>query len=201
MLKTDMVATEKDIGLEQLLNKQDSLVTVAGSLEEFYALEETKADFVNGYIYIQMGASVTHEFIFVELLTQLNSFVKSQQLGKVFGSRLAVGLSSGYHPEPDIFFVAKNNPGKYGNDRFNGIPDLVIEIISPSTRKFDLEEKRPLYQQNRVPEIYFVDFDKKVVIIDVLEIRGYDSQTLSHGNFSSKTLLGLTWEIEKMYLP
>jgi Uma2 family endonuclease len=187
--------------LEQLLNKHDSLITVAGSLEEFYALEETKADFVKGYIHIQMGASVTHELIFVELITQLNLFVKSHQLGKVFGSRLSVGISGDYHPEPDIFFVAKSNAGKYGNDGFNGIPDVVIEIISPSTRKLDLEEKRPLYQQSLVPEIYFIDFEEKVVIIDVLEKGDYVSHTLHSGTFASRILSGLAWEIEKMYLP
>lgn len=196
-----MIVAEKDIGLERLLNKHDSLITVAGSLDEFYALEETKADFVNGYIHIQMGASVVHEQIFVELITQLNLFVKKDQLGKVFGSRLSVGLSSSYHPEPDIFFVGKNNGGKYANDRFNGTPDLVIEIISPSTRKLDLEEKRPLYQNNLVPEIYFIDFDHKVVIIDLLEDGKYVSYTLKTGTFASKVLAGLEWEIEKMYLP
>jgi Uma2 family endonuclease len=196
-----MRVAERDIGLEQLLNKQDSLITVAGNLEEFYALEETKADFVNGYIHIQMGASVTHERIFSKIFLQLGLFVNQHQLGEVFGSRLSVGISDNYHPEPDIFFVAKNNPGKYANDRFNGIPDLVMEIISSSTRKFDLEEKRPLYQQSRVPEIYFIDFDKRVVIIDLLEKTGYVSHTLNTGRFSSKVLTGLEWEIEKMYLP
>jgi Uma2 family endonuclease len=196
-----MIVAEKDIGLERLLNKQDSLITVAGSLDEFYALEETKADFVNGFIHIQMGASVIHEQIFVELITQLNLFVKKDQLGKVFGSRLSVGLSSSYHPEPDIFFVADTNVGKYTNDRFNGTPDLVIEIISPSTRKLDLEEKRPLYQNNLVPEIYFIDFDNKVVIIDLLQDGKYVSYTLKTGTFASKALAGLEWEIEKMYLP
>lgn len=196
-----MIVAEKDIGLERLLNKHDSLITVAGSLDEFYALEETKADFVNGFIHIQMGASVIHEQIFVELITQLNLFVKKDQLGKVFGSRLSVGLSSSYHPEPDIFFVANKNSGKYANDRFNGTPDLVIEIISPSTRKLDLEEKRPLYQNNLVPEIYFIDFDNKVVIIDLLEDGKYASYTLKTGTFTSKVLAGLEWVIEKMYLP
>ena len=91
--------------------------------------------------------------------------------------------------------------GKFSNDRFNGIPDLVMEIISPSTRKLDLEEKRPLYQKNRVPEIYFIDFDKKVVIVDLLETVGYVSYTLHIGKFASRVLPGLEWEIEKMYLP
>ncbi|NOS93921.1 MAG: Uma2 family endonuclease [Cyclobacteriaceae bacterium] len=196
-----MIVAEKDIGLERLLNKHDSLITVAGSLDEFYALEETKADFVNGFIHIQMGASVIHERIFSKIFLQLGLFVNQKLLGEIFGSRLSVGLSSSYHPEPDIFFVANKNSGKYANDRFNGTPDLVIEIISPSTRKLDLEEKRPLYQNNLVPEIYFIDFDNKVVIIDLFEDDKYVSFTLRTGKFASKVLAGLEWEIEKMYLP
>jgi Uma2 family endonuclease len=196
-----MMVAEKDIGLEQLLSKQDSLITVVGGLEGFYALEETKADFVNGYIHIQMGASVIHERVFSKIFLQLGLFVNQNQLGEIFGSRLSVGISGDYHPEPDIFFVAKSNAGKYGNDGFNGIPDVVIEIISPSTRKLDLEEKRPLYQQSLVPEIYFIDFEEKVVIIDVLEKGDYVSHTLHSGTFASRILSGLAWEIEKMYLP
>jgi Uma2 family endonuclease len=196
-----MMVAEKDIGLEQLLSKQDSLITVVGGLEGFYALEETKADFVNGYIHIQMGASVIHERVFSKIFLQLGLFVNQNQLGEIFGSRLSVGISGDYHPEPDIFFVAKYNTGKYANDRFNGIPDLVIEIISPSTRKLDLEEKRPLYQKSLVPEIYFIDFDKKVVFIDLLEKTEYLSYSMHIGKFASRVLTGLEWEIEKMYLP
>ena len=194
-----MVAAEKETGLEQLLKKRDTLITMAGTLEEFQALGETKADFIGGYIYIQMGASVTHERLFSKIFLHLGMFVAQDQLGEVFGSRLSVGITKDYHPEPDIFFVSKDNPGQYANDRFDGIPDLVIEIISPSTRKLDLDEKRPLYQQNRVPEVYFVDVAKKLVMIDVLEDGAYVSLSLRDGTFASRALPGLTWEIEKMY--
>lgn len=172
---------------------------VPGSLQEFYALGEQKADFIQGYIYIQMGASVTHERLYSKIFLQLGLFIVQNQLGEIFGSRLAVGITDQYHPEPDVFFVNKDNPGKYVNDRFDGIPDLVVEILSPSTRKLDLEEKRPLYQQNRVPEMYFVDFAKKIVTIDLLENGEYVSLSLREGVFSSRVLPGLVWEIEKMH--
>ncbi|MCU0354435.1 MAG: Uma2 family endonuclease [Cytophagales bacterium] len=194
-----MVVAEKEIGLEHLLKKRDTLIIVAGSLEEFYALGEQKADFIQGYIYIQMGASVTHERLYSKIFLQLGLFIVQNQLGEIFGSRLSVGITDDYHPEPDIFFVGKDNPGKYVNDRFDGIPDLVIEIISPSTRKLDLDEKRPLYQKHRVPEVYFVDAAKKLVMIDVLEDGDYVSLSLRDGTFASRVLPGLTWEIEKMY--
>ncbi len=196
-----MILTEKDIGLDQLLKKRDTLLTVAGSLEEFYALEEVKADFVQGYIYIQMGASVTHERIFSRIFLQLGLFVAQHQLGEVFGSRLSIGMTADYHPEPDIFFVKKDNSGTYANDRFDGVPDLVIEIISPSTRKLDLDEKRVLYQQSRVPEVYFVDFAKKLILADILEEGEYVSLSLREGTLTSRVLPGLVWEVEKMYQP
>jgi Uma2 family endonuclease len=154
------IVEDEILDLNQLRRQGELLISFPGTLEEFYSLGEVKGDFIEDIIHVHMGATVRHEAVFMELATLLNIFVKTHQFGKTFGSNLAIGISKNYHPEPDIFFVHKDNPGTFANDRFDGIPDLVIEILSKSTRKLDLEEKRTLYQQNRVPELYFVDLRK-----------------------------------------
>ncbi len=164
--------------LGEILRKEEYLITLEGDLKRFYSLEEVKADYIQGQIFIQMSASIKHEEIFVELLTQLAFLAKSTKMGKVFGSRAAIAIDPDYHPEPDIFFVSKDNPGTYQANYFEGIPDLVIEIVSSSTRKLDLEQKRPLYQKYGVPEIYMIDFLKEKIYVDLKQEDQYQSQIL-----------------------
>lgn len=185
--------------LEEIISKEEYLVSFVGTLKQFQALNEVKADYIQDYIYVQMAASVTHEEIFSNLFFELNRYVRTHQLGKVLGSRFAVAIGPDYQPEPDIVFISKENPGIFSEMVFTGVPDLIVEIISRSTRKLDMETKRGLYQQYKVPELYFVDFTNKQVYIDVMKDSRYETFTLQNGLFESRILPGFVWQVEKMY--
>lgn len=64
---------------------------------------------------------------------------------------------------PDLVVVCDNN--KIKNSRILGTPDLVIEIISPSTAKVDRMDKRLAYQQAEVKEYWIVDPANELVEI------------------------------------
>ncbi len=83
-------------------------------------------------------------------------------------------------------------------DRIVGVPDLVIEILSPSTRRIDLVDKRQLYRQYGVPELYFIDYVNDQVVVDCLKDGEYETFTRQTGSFESHVLPGLAWDVAQL---
>ena len=75
--------------------------------------------------------------------------------------------------QPDIIVVLKDNK-IITHSKINGSPDLVVEILSPSTSKRDKGLKKELYEQNGVPEYWVVDPDEQAVRKFTLSGNSYD---------------------------
>ena len=65
--------------------------------------------------------------------------------------------------QPDILFIAKEHENLVTEKNISGAPDLVIEILSPSTGYYDLIEKKELYAKHGVQEYWIVDPKKEWV--------------------------------------
>lgn len=126
---------------------------------------------------------------FRDLLTEMHLFVRQHDLGEVLGSRYTVVLGN-HRFEPDIVFISINNPGKFTELEFIGTPDLVVEILSKTTRDYDLNTKRRIYQQHRIPEIVFIDLPQQHVVIDFLEAGKYRTRRSSRKKIISKVPRG-----------
>jgi len=79
--------------------------------------------------------------------------------GEVLTAPCAVLLSERDVPEPDVLYLLPEHLDRIGVRYIEGTPDLVVEVSSPSTRRFDLLRKRRLYERFGVPEYWFVDLD------------------------------------------
>ena len=78
--------------------------------------------------------------------------------------------------EPDVTVVC--DPSKLDNTGCKGAPDLVMEILSPSTQRHDKLTKFNLYQRAGVREYWIVDADSKSVQVFVLENDHYIAKDL-----------------------
>jgi Uma2 family endonuclease len=75
-------------------------------------------------------------------------------------------------------------------DQFEGAPDFVTEILSPSNWREDMEEKRPAYQQAGVRELWFVDPEEQQITVDRRRGRKYVTTTITTRQLSSTVLQG-----------
>jgi len=124
--------------------------------------ENQKADLINGVIYMATPATLEHEDEFGFVLMIVRGFVRRKKLGFVFGSRAAMQLSDENAPEPDLMFISKERLAKAKGKAFLGAADLVIELISPSSRWLDLGEKKELYAKFGVREYWVIDLFRQV---------------------------------------
>lgn len=117
------------------------------TLEEYEALpENVRAEVFDGQIYYTAGPPQVHQSVLLELCTLLNSYVKSRKGDcRVFPAPFDVKLSD--HPltvvQPDIMIVY--DKGKLDENRCNGAPDFIIEIVSPGLPAAQM--MMPFYQR------------------------------------------------------
>ena len=99
-----------------------------------------------------------HQRVSIRLATALHAFVQQHRLGEVLAAPFDVILSDHDVVEPDLLFVS-NERRAIVQDWVRGAPDLVVEILSPSTRRLDEVTKRHLYDRFGVREYWIVDLD------------------------------------------
>lgn len=119
--------------------------------------EDQKADLIDGIIHMATPPSLEHEDQFGFLFTILRSYVRRKGLGTVLGSRAAMLLSDEDAPEPDLMFISKEKLPKAKGKALIGAADLVVEIVSPSSRWIDLQKKKELYARFGIPEYWVID--------------------------------------------
>lgn len=124
---------------------------------------EIDTELVRGVVLDRMVAQYPHESLFVWLMRVMGTFVSHQKLGVVLGSRTAVKIGTNDGRLPDLLFVRADNLDIIRRDAIYGVPDLVIEIVSPNDRRSDLISLEADYCALGVPEVLFLDPKKQRV--------------------------------------
>lgn len=124
--------------------------------------EDQKADLIKGVMYMQSPPSDLHEALFAFLFPLLVNYVRHKKLGIVRGSKSAVRLSEHDGPEPDILFVSKERQHIVKHAYVDGAPDLIVEIISPSTAHIDRVKKKNQYAEFGVREYWMIDPNRQI---------------------------------------
>lgn len=141
------------------------------SLEQYEALpEDARAEVFDGQIYYMASPSQIHQSILLELSTLLNVYVKSRKGDcKVFPAPFEVKLSD--HPltivQPDIMIVCDKD--KLDENRCNGAPDFIIEIVSPGNPSDDYIRKAYYYKNYGVREYWIVDPKRRMVTVNYFD--------------------------------
>ena len=122
------------------------------------ASESKVVEWVEGEVINYMPPTMIHQDISGFLYYLLVSFTQFFKLGKVQQAPFEVKLwPDGPSREPDILFISAENLPKLDDKRFNGGPDLLIEIISPSSASEDRVRKFTQYEQAGVREYWLID--------------------------------------------
>lgn len=101
--------------------------------------------------------------------------------------------------EPDLIFVRAENLDEIGDRYIRVVPDLLVEISSPSTRRLELVGKRELYERFGVPEYWFIDLEADRVEMYVLEGAAYPAPRLLYAGdlLESTRLTGFAMAAEE----
>jgi Uma2 family endonuclease len=127
--------------------------------EDYIAAPQSahKSDLIEGVFVMASPASFQHGRIQGFLLTAFTNFVSTRNLGVVLGENMAYRLNEYNVYQPDISFLSRERLHLAGEVRVDGPPDLAVEVISPSSRRYDLVEKRIDYARFGTREYWLID--------------------------------------------
>ena len=129
--------------------------------QEFLDLpdEYRHADLIDGELYVTAPA-FRHQFIVSRLLTALVNYTDAGSERGIASIEPAVQITHNRGYMPDIAWWSHDKCAPPGEPPdVNGVPDLVVEVLSPSTRGIDSVRKRNDYPKVGVREVWFVDPD------------------------------------------
>lgn len=169
------------------------MIQVYGVTEESFdelVDEDTKAELIDGVMIVHSPASMEHDNISGFVRGLMSFYSDEKGLGLVLGPDSLVHLAPGRKCAPDVFVLPREYASAPLPTEFEGVPDLVVEVLSPSNRRYDLHEKRLIYREAGVSEIWFIDPEFRQVIADRWSPTGYTEQVVTEGRIASTALHG-----------
>jgi Uma2 family endonuclease len=171
--------------------------TIRMTIEEFRTLPESNRfeELIDGELIVSPTPKQPHQ---KQVFTAAKAIEQLADGGEVVIAPMDVYLN-GDIVEPDIFWVSGvNSKCQLGDDGYwYGAPDLVVEVLSPSTAGNDRGKKYELYQRHGVREYWLIDTDAKFIEVFVLDGDKFVRRGLfSRGAFISDVLSGKTVDVK-----
>lgn len=163
-------------------------------------------ELIQGRIVVTPPAGQAHARVEIRLARSIEEYVEQHDAGVAFGSSAGYDLPSGDTLEADVSYISAQRWAagpKSGLDEFlRMVPNLVIEVLSRSTAKRDLTEKKAIYERNGVNEYWIVDPRHNAVTVFHLGEEGFDAGIIfKSGAVRSRVLPKLHVRIEKLFEP
>ncbi len=133
--------------------------------EQFYndIDEDSKAEFINGQVIMRSPGRAEHLDASFFTTNLVGNFVLSRQLGKVYSEKCLVHCQrNDYEPDVCFFGVAKASSFT-AKQRLFPPPDLIVEILAPSTERNDRTLKLRDYARHGISEYWIIDADDRMV--------------------------------------
>ncbi|MBE3588011.1 MAG: Uma2 family endonuclease [Thermoanaerobacteraceae bacterium] len=118
--------------------------------------EDKRYELIGGKLYMVPAPSVIHQMVLENLGYILNRHVREKKQGVLLRSPIDVYLTEEDVVQPDIIFISQERRHIIGEANIKGGPDLVIEVLSPSTAAMDQTVKKELYRNHGVREVWYV---------------------------------------------
>ena len=137
------------------------------TIDDIYALPDgERAELIDGQIYYMAPPSTQHQRILNYINTEINMYIRRNKGDcEVFPAPFAVFLDKDdkNYVEPDISVICDKN--KITDRGCSGVPDWIIEIVSPGSKQMDYFMKLFKYRSAGVREYWIVDPSKEQVVV------------------------------------
>jgi Uma2 family endonuclease len=154
--------------------------TLKVSYEELLKLPDDglRHELIDGGHFMTACPVLWHQLIATRVVISLGAFAAGAGCGQVLCAPVDVVLSPHDVVEPDVIFLSREHVGRIQGKFLTEPPDLVIEILSPSTRGRDLGVKLRLYERFGVPEYWALDPAAATARVFLHGPRGYEEGML-----------------------
>ena len=148
--------------------------------------DDVHCEIINGELYMSPTPSFYHQEVSRNLGFLIHKFVKKNKLGKMVMKPQDTRLGNFNLLQPDILFIANDNKNVKIEGTVIGAPDLVVEIISPSSIRRDYHQKKDIYESHKVLEYWIVDPANQAV--EVFRLQGDKYELIAFAEKPEKTV-------------
>lgn len=165
------------------------------------APEDKRYELLDGELVMTPAPGERHQRASMLLGWKLIQFVTENRLGRVYAAPFDVVLSNTDVVQPDLLFVSNERADIVTAANVQGAPDLVVEILSPSTADRDLTFKRRLYARHGVREYWIVDSEAGNISVLLLREGEFETAgTYGAGDtLTSPTLRGFELTVDELF--
>lgn len=142
-------------------------------------------EILEGELAVTPAPNTKHQTASVNLTATLRDHIRERDLGRLFHAPVDLILEPTSILQPDLLFVSKARQSIITDRAIEGAPDLVVEILSPSTSRNDRVTKAQIYARHNVPAYWIVDPEQETLDIYLLDGSSYQLMTTLDGNTPS----------------
>ena len=152
--------------------------------------EGTLAELIDNVIYMSPTPVTNHQKVLQTIFRRLSEQIEDLDKGQVIVAPFDIYLDETSNAvQPDIVVILKSNKNQPDpNGHFHGVPNLLVEVLSPGNRDHDLVKKKNLYERFGVSEYWIVDPETKSTICYRLGGGKFEAFTSEPGNVQSPLL-------------
>ena len=163
--------------------------------------EDKRYELLDGDLVALSSPEEFHQSVSILMGTKLVQFAVENRRGRIYHAPFDVVLSNTDVVQPDLIFVSNERADIITPANIQGAPDLVVEILSPSTAARDKTFKRSLYARHGITEYWMVDLATKTITVLRLGERGFEVvDTYGEGEtLTSPTLQGFTLNLDEIF--
>jgi prevent-host-death family protein len=180
-------------------------VFLKGTYEEYSRLVEdsrNRYEYINGTIYLLASPTHNHQSVSSRIYGTFFNWFQGKNC-KPFYAPYDINIPIDKEKntvQPDILVIC-DSENVDDKGRYHGIPSLVIEVLSPSTKGKDMIVKLELYMKGGIGEFWIVDIDKREVFVYTFENKDLGNfSTYKRGNTVQSILFnGLEIEMEELF--
>jgi Uma2 family endonuclease len=156
-------------------------------------------ELIEGELVVVAAPSPWHQRFLLELAWLFRRAIQQPRLGAIYVAPVDVRLPSGSIVQPDLIVVLKDRSPIVGTSLIEGVPSLLVEVTSPSSRANDRKRKANLYAANGVPEYWIADPDRPAITVSSVPADGaYRIVRRETALVRSATILGLTIDLAEL---
>lgn len=158
---------------------------------------------IGGELIMVPSPTPFHQAVSRNLAIALFQHVHEKGIGRVYYAPIDVYLGEEETYQPDLVFISNERLNIIGKEKVEGAPDLVIEILSPSTAYYDIRKKYRKYEEQGVREYWIVDPEEKSVEVCVNEGKVFKQvqSAVGRGMVSSRILEGFEISLDDVFRP
>jgi Uma2 family endonuclease len=173
--------------------------------DDLQRLRETRdeqLELIDGELFVTPSPTRLHQLVSRRLSEILLRVVIAPGIGDFYYAPYDVRFADDNIVQPDLLVVLREHSARFTENAVNGAPDLMVEIVSPTTGRRDLVIKRDLYARYGVPEYWLVVPEARPITVYADPHQGRYRNERTFSDLAKSVIVpGLSVDLAKLFSP